>query len=553
MLKARACCSCSFSFWQAEKQAELNREEEEQKAKAARKEARRAARLAAAGGNTHTASTSPTPSPSPAAGATRSWDSNDTSSVSEAVDDDKKVYGTEDEDEDEDDDAAALRASLQLAAELQRAEDLDTRVPKRKRVRPETFVAEPSKQLKAEPSPKDHVRMTKDETELAAETEEAQSEEDDEDMIALSSDDESFSGELQQPKAKKAKRETKPKVLTEVEHAAEVMRPSSSAVVYLSMPDSMWLVRCRWKLTRVVRLHCCARQVEQAMWGAVEEDDEIDEDEYFMRKFLLEQVSLSLPPYSPDSSQTEALAGSGDNVALSKSSGSADLGSPAPLSAKPLSKTPPKPRLKTPRKRRSKLNLEANGPTTTARMVAIENYKDHVKGNVMIRAKAYVPNLRAAFPDTVVAYAIVFCDWHGWLRTECLPWAGCSRVAGTDASGKVEDKLTSGRENRLKSRGLSSAIGRARAGGKMGKETAEDRASESFVMTTNKLTRFSACCFPASRSFASSPLCQWCNPAFYVARSGIAQSAQGAQEAPPVRALPDPRVGSLHPRVRHGR
>ena len=232
-------------------------------------------------------------------------------------------------------------------------------------------------------------------------------------------------------------------------------------------------------------LHCRAKQVEQAMWGAVEEDDEIDEDEYFMRKFLLEQVSLSLPLNSPESLQTEAPAGSGDNIASSNSSGSANFGSPAPLSAKPVSKTPPKPRLKTPRKRRSRLNLEANGPTTTARMVAIENYKDHVKGNVMIRAKAYDLTCVSRFP-TVVDYAIVFCDWHGWLRTELSPWACCSRVAGTDASGKVEDKLTSGRENRLKSRGLSSAIGRARAGGKMGKETAEDRASESSVMTDDK-------------------------------------------------------------------
>ena len=225
LLEAHECCS--LSFWQAQKQAELNREEEEQKAKAARKEARRAARLAAASGKTHTASPSPSPSPSPAAGATQSWDSNETSLVSGAVDDDKKGYGTEeDEDEHEDDDAAALRASLQLAAELQRAEDLDARVPKRKRMRPEAFIAEPSKQMKAEPSRKEHVRMQTDDTELAADTE-AQSEEDDEDMLVISSDDDSLGGELQQPKAKKARRETKPKVLTEVEHAAEVMRPSA--------------------------------------------------------------------------------------------------------------------------------------------------------------------------------------------------------------------------------------------------------------------------------------------------------------------------------------
>merc|ERR1712205_258588 len=54
-----------------------------------------------------------------------------------------------------------------------------------------------------------------------------------------------------------------------------------------------------------------------------------------------------------------------------------------------------------------------------------------------------------------------------------------ARVAGNHAGGKIEEKLTSGRENRLKSRGLSSAIGRARAGGKKGKETAEDRAMAS--------------------------------------------------------------------------
>ena len=70
-----------------------------------------------------------------------------------------------------------------------------------------------------------------------------------------------------------------------------------------------------------------------------------------------------------------------------------------------------------------------------------------------------------------------------WLLAQWfLSMGDCSRVAGTEASGKVEEKLTSGRENRLKSRGLSSAIGRARAGGKQGKETAEDRASESSAM-----------------------------------------------------------------------
>ena len=61
-----------------------------------------------------------------------------------------------------------------------------------------------------------------------------------------------------------------------------------------------------------------------------------------------------------------------------------------------------------------------------------------------------------------------------------------SRVAGNHGGGKIEEKLTSGRENRLKSRGLSSAIGRARAGGKKGKETAEDRASELLIALTDK-------------------------------------------------------------------
>ena len=211
-----------FLVCQAEKQAEQNRDEEERKAKAARKEARRAARLAARG-KAHTS-----PSSSPAAGATPSWDTTDTSSVSVSVNDVKKDHATdedddEDDDEDEDDDdAAALRASLELAAQLQ-AEDFDARVPKRKRAPPETFVAEPSKQMKAEGSPKEHVRMREDDTESTVETGDTQSAEEEMDMIALSSDDESFSSEMQKPKAKKAKREKKPKVLTEAEHAAQVM------------------------------------------------------------------------------------------------------------------------------------------------------------------------------------------------------------------------------------------------------------------------------------------------------------------------------------------
>jgi hypothetical protein len=212
-----------FLVCQAEKQAEQNRDEEERKAKAARKEARRAARLAARG-KAHTVS--PSPSSSPAAGATPSWDTTDTSSVSVSVNDVKKDHATDeddDEDEDEDDDdAAALRASLELAAQLQ-AEDFDARVPKRKRAPPETFVAEPSKQMKAEVSPKEHVRMREDDTESTVETGDTQSAEEEMDMIALSSDDESFSSEMQKPKAKKAKREKKPKVLTEAEHAAQVM------------------------------------------------------------------------------------------------------------------------------------------------------------------------------------------------------------------------------------------------------------------------------------------------------------------------------------------
>jgi hypothetical protein len=241
-------------------------------------------------------------------------------------------------------------------------------------------------------------------------------------------------------------------------------------------------------------MHCCSEQVEQAMEAAVEEDEEIDEDEYFMRKFLLEQVSLSLT--SADSSQPDQLADgatlakadasearSADNVAAvlplerTASQGSSNLGSPIARSAKPSSKTPPKPRLKTPRKRRARLTLETHGPTTTARMVAIESYKDHVKGNIMIRAKAYVSNLPSSFSanNPNVAHLVAMC---GCWATGSSSTGVCSRVAGTEASGKVEDKLTSGRENRLKSRGLSSALGRARAGGKKGKETAEDRASE---------------------------------------------------------------------------
>eukprot|EP01043_Picozoa_sp_COSAG02_P005599 COSAG02_NODE_152_length_33208_cov_13.316591_39_plen_248_part_00 len=208
-----------FGVSQAVKQAKQDREEEERKAKAARKEARRAARLAA-----RDKALTVSPSPSPVAGATQSWDSTDTRSVSVNVDKvNKGIAMDEDEDEEDDDeddeDAAALRASLELAAQLQ-AEDFDARVPKRKRAPPETFVAEPSKQMKTEASPKEQVRMRE---ESVVGTEDAQSAEDDMDMIALSSDDESFSSEMQQPKAKKARREKKPKVLTEAEHAAEVM------------------------------------------------------------------------------------------------------------------------------------------------------------------------------------------------------------------------------------------------------------------------------------------------------------------------------------------
>ena len=77
--------------------------------------------------------------------------------------------------------------------------------------------------MKAEASPKEHVRMQEDDTESTVETGDTQSAEEETDMIALSSDDESFSSEMQKPKAKKAKREKKPKVLTEAEHAAQVM------------------------------------------------------------------------------------------------------------------------------------------------------------------------------------------------------------------------------------------------------------------------------------------------------------------------------------------
>ena len=151
------------------------------------------------------------------------------------------------------------------------------------------------------------------------------------------------------------------------------------------------------------------------MEAAVEEDEEIDEDEYFMRKFLLEQVSLSLPLTAadlspPDQSADTSERGSADNIAAaalerSASNGSTNMGSPLPPSAKPFSKTPPKPRLKTPRKR-ARFNLETKGPATTARMVAIESYKEHVKGNVMIRAKAYVSNLPTMFVTQNVAHLV---------------------------------------------------------------------------------------------------------------------------------------------------
>eukprot|EP01043_Picozoa_sp_COSAG02_P061591 COSAG02_NODE_8308_length_2623_cov_1.870048_2_plen_176_part_00 len=161
------------------------------------------------------------------------------------------------------------------------------------------------------------------------------------------------------------------------------------------------------------------------MEAAVEEDEEIDEDEYFMRKFLLEQVSLSLSlpaadSLPPDQSADGAMlakpstseTGSTDNNAVAPplertaSNGSTNLGSPLPPSAKPSSKTPPKPRLKTPRKRRARFNLETKGPATTARMVAIESYKEHVKGNVMIRAKAYVSNLPTLFVPQNAAHVV---------------------------------------------------------------------------------------------------------------------------------------------------
>lgn len=286
--------------------------------------------------------------------------------------------------DEDDDDAAALRASLELAAQLQAEESRG----RRKRARPEAFVAEPSKQMKAEPSPKERNRMLDDNEEVDAEV--PQSPEDEEDMIALSSDNEALSDDVKQPKAKKAKK--RKKVLTEAEHAAEV--------------GKLHLLGFRFR--KPSENHGCVEQVEQAMEAAVEEDEDIDEDEYFMRKFLLEQVSLSMPLTSDPSTEGGTVAktgtsdtGSTDTAAApaldrTASNGSTTMGSPLYKSVPAPSKTPPKPRLKTPRKRRAKLNLEAKGPTTTARMVAIESYKEHVKGNVMIRAKAYVSELSFA-------------------------------------------------------------------------------------------------------------------------------------------------------------
>lgn len=189
----------------------------------------------------------------------------------------------------------------------------------------------------------------------------------------------------------------------------------------------------KWSL---IHLHGFVEQVEQAMEAAVEEDEEIDEDEYFMRKFLLEQVSLSLPLSStesvrPSADQTTdeatlaetdtAVTGSTDTAAgvvlpldRTTSNTSANLGSPLPSNSK-VSKTPPKPRLKTPRKRRAKLNLESTGPTTTARMVGIESYKEHVKGNVMIRAKACVFGLPIALQSHINrTVANTTCDRVAW-------------------------------------------------------------------------------------------------------------------------------------------
>jgi hypothetical protein len=373
---------------EAEKQAQIDREEEERRAKAARKEARRARRmqLEIDGGNQPGSTASP--SPSPAAGATQSWDDtagDAASSLPSVAEDDEAREQQEDEDEEQDDDAASLRASLELAAQLQAEEGGRGR---RKRARPEAFVAEPSKQMKVDPSPRERARMLGEDGEEVAEDvpqyaegdddEQDEEEEDEDDMVALSSDDEDLGVRMKQPKAKKAKREKKPpKVLTEREEAIEV---------------------------------------EQAMEVAVEEDEEIDEDEYFMRKFLLEQVSLSLPSTTSSSSGgggdsttsgSAAAATAEDGSSLggpdtagvvpplerTASGGSADLGSPLPPSVKASvdrSKTPPKPKLKNPRKRRAK-NLEAkSGPSTTARMVPKESYKEHVRGNVIMRAKAYV-------------------------------------------------------------------------------------------------------------------------------------------------------------------
>jgi hypothetical protein len=95
------------------------------------------------------------------------------------------------------------------------------------------------------------------------------------------------------------------------------------------------------------------------------------------------------------------------------------------------------------------------GPGSTARLIPTESYKEHVRGNVIMRAKARVAGDHGSGKGenrrggSVLQPCMIY-SLTGW------------RVAA------VEDKLTSGRENRLKSRGLSSALGRARNQAKSG-------------------------------------------------------------------------------------
>ena len=176
-------------------------------------------------------------------------------------------------------------------------------------------------------------------------------------------------------------------------------------------------------------------EVDAAIAEVVDEDEDIDEDEYFMRRYLLEQVSAAVSPPAREK-QLGSAASEGEMQSTS------DLGSPLPKAVSEsvgTGRTPPKPRIKAPRKKRSIRNsVEPDSASTSARVIGVESYREHLKGNVVMRAKARV--------------------------------AG----GGADSSSKAaEEKLTSGRENRLKSRGLSSALSRTR---NTGSQSEADRA-----------------------------------------------------------------------------